>query len=403
MNTTLSTRSLNLRYALLQAAVWGTYCALLSFSTFFLLELGFSSTTVGAIAAFANIMGILAQPHAATLAGRIGAARLIAILTGIGALLGVCMLIFSYIPIAAVIILVPLIMILHSVMGPVNALGMEYANRGFYINYGLGRGVGSLGFALVSFLLGGAAQQFGMRMIPLAYTVIFCVITLLSLSFSLPRTEQKDADANNMQQKKTVTNQEKPRGVFALMRHEKQFCVFWFSYLLLMIGSNTVSTFMISIVTARGAGGEVMGTVLAFGAVLELPAMAVVARLLRRFSTRPLLRFASVFLTLKIIIIYTTTMVSGVFAAQLMQPLGYALFIPATVYYTNQTLAPQDRMLGQTLMLTANIAASVIGSLCGGFLLDAGGTALLLPICICISTLGTLLTFTIKRDATQPI
>lgn len=225
MNTTLSTRSLNLRYALLQAAVWGTYCALLSFSTFFLLELGFSSTTVGAIAAFANIMGILAQPHAATLAGRIGAARLIAILTGIGALLGVCMLIFSYIPIAAVIILVPLIMILHSVMGPVNALGMEYANRGFYINYGLGRGVGSLGFALVSFLLGGAAQQFGMRMIPLAYTVIFCVITLLSLSFSLPRTEQKDADANNMQQKKTVTNQEKPRGVFALMRHEKQFCV----------------------------------------------------------------------------------------------------------------------------------------------------------------------------------
>ncbi|MEG2931692.1 MAG: MFS transporter, partial [Ruthenibacterium sp.] len=298
---------------------------------------------------------------------------------------------FGHIPFAAALLLMPMIALLLSAQGPINALCMEYVNRGFKVNYGLGRGLGSLGYAVASYLLGNAAQRFGVSVIPMTYTVLFFTTALLALSFRLPRAAQSEPSAGEHPDPRP----QPARSITGVLTHYLLGCVF------LMMCSNSISTYMINIMTARNAASSAMGTALSLGALLELPAMAVFTLLMKRFSTCTLLRFSSVFLTAKAIAICLSTTANGIFAAQMLQPLGYALFIPATVYYTNEALAPEDRMLGQTLMMAANTLASVFGSLGGGFLLDISGTSALLFVCVGISIAGTAFTFAAGRGSTS--
>ena len=53
---------------------------------------------------------------------------------------------------------------------------------------------------------------------------------------------------------------------------------------------------------------------------------------------------------------------------------AFALYIPASVYYVNETMAPRDKFKGQAVMTATNTLGGVIGSLLGGFLLDHSGS-----------------------------
>ncbi|MDD4850627.1 MAG: MFS transporter [Gemmiger sp.] len=395
MHHSMAPGGLNLRYALLQATVWGTSCALTSFAALFLLGHGFSNTKVGTLVALSNILGILIQPWVA--ARRMGAASLIALLAGLGATFGCAMLLFGRTPVCIALLFAPLIVVLNSILGPMNALCMDYVNRGIPLNYGFGRGIGSLGFAAVSYLLGNLAQQYGMHLIPLTYTVLFLLASGLALSFLPPRGTAKPP--------KTATASARASGgIVALLTQNKPFATLLLSCFFLMLCSNSFSGYMANIMAARGGGSADMGAALSLGALLELPAMAVFPLLMRRYRTRTLLLFSAIFLTAKAGLLCATASVPGVFAAQLLQPLGYALFIPASVYCTNQMLAPHSRALGQTLMMAANTLATVAGSLGGGLLLDWCGTTTFLAVGTSLSAVGILLTFFAERpQKTRPL
>ena len=66
-------------------------------------------------------------------------------------------------------------------------------------------------------------------------------------------------------------------------------------------------------------------------------------------------------------------------AVQPVQMLGYGLFFPASVYFANDSVAPADRVQGQSLRTIVAISLStLLGSLVSGYLLDLGGTTLML-------------------------
>ena len=57
-------------YSLMQALFWMFFCAVIGFGAVFLLQEGFSATSIGLIIALANIAGAILQPLIADFADR---------------------------------------------------------------------------------------------------------------------------------------------------------------------------------------------------------------------------------------------------------------------------------------------------------------------------------------------
>ena len=85
--------------------------------------------------------------------------------------------------------------------------------------------------------------------------------------------------------------------------------------------------------------------------------------------------------------------VFGIYIAQITQLLGFALQVPASVYYVNALMKPQDRVKGQAFMTATNTLGSIGGSLIGGVVLDTFGVSVLLLIGFGMAAVGMLITF----------
>ncbi|MPM72129.1 hypothetical protein SDC9_119102 [bioreactor metagenome] len=90
--------------------------------------------------------------------------------------------------------------------------------------------------------------------------------------------------------------------------------------------------------------------------------------------------------------------VGGIYAAQTLEALSYAIFTPASVYYVNQVIPDADKVKGQSLMMLTTSMSGLISNLAGGFLLDSNGGVPLMLICgTAVSALGLLMLFIIDR------
>lgn len=374
------TNYLTARYAALMALYWAAFCAVMSFFVTFLLWLGFSSTSAGLVVALGNVGGVALQPLAAGWAARRrhGVHRMAVGLAAALMALGLVLVPARRLPLAAAALMVAMCAVLYALQGIVNALGMGYENAGLRCNFGLARGVGSAGYAAASFALGALTARFTPGALPWAYAAIF--LTTLLLVLALPR-----AEAPGWQPAA-------PRGgTAAFLRRYPRYTAVLAASVLLFLCYNLFTTYMIQIV--RGLGGDTgaMGVVLGLGALVELPAMALVGRLRGRFSAGGMMLFSSVFLTIKALLIAFAPSVAFIYLAQAVQPLSYALIIPASVYYTNEALAPADRVLGQALMVTTSSLASVFAGLLGGPLIDRLGLRAMMLTAVALSVCGAAL------------
>ena len=80
-----------------------------------------------------------------------------------------------------------------------------------------------------------------------------------------------------------------------------------------------------------------------------------------------------------------------IYIAQAFQMGAYALFIPASVYYVNCKIAPQDMVKGQSFVTTSMTVAGVFGNLIGGLLLDSVGVSQVLLISAVLSLIGAVI------------
>ena len=82
-----------------------------------------------------------------------------------------------------------------------------------------------------------------------------------------------------------------------------------------------------------------------------------------------------------------------IYIAQSAQILGFALFVPASVYYVNELVEQKDRVKGQAYMTVTNTLGSIFGSLFGGFILDEKGVSVMLLVSFVMGIIGMLIIF----------
>ena len=360
-------RILNIQYALLQGFHWMGFAAAFSFAAVYLQYRGYSNSALGLVLGAANIAGFLLAPMLAELVDRRGKNCLLFILwlmmavqvcmlavfkltQGSGALLSVCYCVYLTYYICA---------------NPMYTQLCFELERGIcHINFGAARGVGSFAFAPFAALLGSLTSRFSPAILPLMglCTAVLQSAILLILSLRLRNTGEETAARSG--------EREQSLSLAGFVGANRRFFIMLLGVALLFFSHNLTNNFLINIVRNVGGDEQAVGGVNAFMALMELPAMFLYERLLRRVSCPATIRIAAVAFALKGLSIALAPNLPALYGAHVFQALSFALITPALVRYVDLYIADKDSAKGQSVSSAMTSLGAIFASSLGGIMFD---------------------------------
>ncbi|MEG1884026.1 MAG: MFS transporter [Clostridia bacterium] len=380
----------NIRYSALSITYWMVCCVMLNYASVFLLAKGFSNSQIGIILAAGYLVCMPLQSLMAGFADRSRKFSPVSILSMCAALVGIALFFALIAPshsltLAAAFLL---FMAMTRTMQPLlNAFAFHMERQGYTIRFSIARGLGSLGYAAMTALLGYLSTRLGANI--LIYAALVALAAMLLLLFRFRGICPPCANVH------PKTRRMIPLGAF--LHRYRSFLFFLAGTSLLFFGHAAINGFIIQIVNHVGGGNTQMGTLQSYAAVLELPAMFLFDRLYRRFSCISMAKFAAIFFLIKCIGFYFASSMTGLYIAVSMQALSFGLFTPASIRYANEALDPADANKGQAFIVLAISAGSILASALGGRLLDISSVRIFLLATVLVSAMGVLLMAFVPR------
>ena len=394
----IKSRRVTLHYSAAFFVYFAAFCMIRSFISVYLLDKGFNYTQVGILTAFHTFITAAIQPNYALVFERypkLGLRQFIA-LCCIPAVF--CSFITFFLP-SNLLFFIPIYIVfaiceigLQSLMVSV---GMEYVNVGIPLNTGLGRGMGSVGYAAANLLLGFLIVKYGS---PVSQKLNIALMLLFAfLIITLP-----DPNATGSERQKDAEDDGAPADhLFTFLRRNHIFALFSLSLIFIFFGHSIVNTYMPDVAAQFGLGADFTGLANSIAAFLELIPMMFYEQISKRISPLKLLIISAVFFSIKLLTATLAVNAAGLLLSQCMQILGYATFAMASIYFANQAVRPHNRVLAQGLLIGANEAGFMTGSLFGGIILDHANIRTLLWIGVIVSIIGSTLMITAVSKFSQ--
>ena len=380
-----SFRRLDYHYIVMQAGFWAMFAAIVAYQTALLLERDFSNGEAGLMTAVRCLAGIICQPLLGGFADRhpeIPLKRIVTLSLVLSLGAGAWYWLDPGMGLWETTLVWAVIGGLEVSSDPLmDAMAVQFINDGVPIRYSLGRGIGSMAYAVVCVLLGLQVGKAGLESTLLTHLILVGVEVVLVASYPAWRGDKRLAGQAGP----------KPQSALSLLRSNPRFTLMLAGVLLGLTGIMPLSNFLVNIVTSRGGTEADLGLALFLMGGAELPTAWFFGRLLRRLGSGRLVMLSILFGTLKGVLLLLTTSFLGVLLVQPIQVLGYGLFTPASVYFVNESVPEADRVRGQTVMMVAsNGLGGMLGGLLAGWTLDLGGANLMLAGCIACGCAGTL-------------
>ena len=391
-----SLRRLDWHYIAMQMGFWAMFAAIVAYQTALLLERGFTNGEAGLMTSVRCLAGIVFQPLLGGFADRHPRVPLKGIV-GVSLALSLAAGVWYWAEPAMGLAQTALVWVVIGGLGVssyplMDAMAVQFINDGMPIRYSLGRGLGSLAYAVVCVLLGLQVGQWGVE----TTLVTFLLLTAaeIALVFTYPTWHPK-APAEGR------AAAERPQSALSLLRSNPRFTLMLAGVLFGLTAVLPLSNFLVNVILSRGGTAADLGLAMFLMGGFELPAAFLFPRLLRRLGSGRILVLSMFFGTLKGVALLLTWNLAGVLLCQPLQMLGYGLFTPASVYFVNESVPPADRVRGQTIMMVAsNGLGGMLGGMLAGFTLDLGGANWMLAGCVacgCVSVLLCLLALPRKR------
>ena len=390
-----SLRRLDWHYIAMQMGFWAMFAAIVAYQTALLLERGFTNGEAGLMTSVRCLAGIVFQPLLGGFADRHPGVPLKGIV-GVSLALSLAAGVWYWAEPAMGLAQTALVWVVIGGLGVssyplMDAMAVQFINDGVPIRYSLGRGLGSLAYAVVCVLLGLQVGQWGVE----TTLVTFLLLTAaeIALVFTYP-TWHPHAPA-------AQAEQARPQSALSLLRSNPRFTLMLAGVLFGLTAVLPLSNFLVNVILSRGGTAADLGLAMFLMGGFELPAAFLFPKLLRRLGSGRILVLSMAFCTLKGVALLLTWNLAGVLLCQPLQMLGYGLFTPASVYFVNESVPPADRVRGQTIMMVAsNGLGGMLGGMLAGFTLDLGGANWMLAGCVacgCVSVLLCLLALPRKR------
>ena len=386
---------LTLKYALINASFMMGMCAA-SYAYNFLSQSGFSDGQVGLIITSVSLVGLFLSPMAAQFVDKsekvdekafISYAMIVSIAAAV---------LLAFAPDGSILmILADIILFTCATIGYpfFNTMAFIYEKDGQTINYGLCRGIGSLAFAVGSFLVGKLWSMMGKSVLPW-YLAVFCALSLLIIR-TMPTPSKSPVKEETREVRRDLSYIE----FFKKYRNVAMVTValvfFYFTHMLI----NTYAAKIIGNIVGEGGDVEsIQGTASFIAAVLELPAMFGFSKLCEKFSINQLLIFAAIMYSVKHIATWMAGSVPMLYFAYALQMFSYAIITPAVVYFTNANVNEEDRNKGQAVTMMGTTIGGLLASSIGGTLFQTTGVSTVLLIGAVFSCIGTVLMVLALRE-----
>ena len=392
---------LNVGYANTFATYWMYYGVSNAFASAFLLTKGYTNAEIGIILAAGSVLAVFLQPIFADIADRskrisvLGFVELSAILLIV---LEAGLFIFTHKSLALWTIFVVTVA-WHIALQPLlNSLASRLEASGEKIYFGICRGIGSLGFALLTAVLGTAVETWGEGILPIVgeASLFALLITVIIVNKTFKDAVKKKGDegkgieTSKLPEAK-MEDEAEDINLWRFIKDNKLFVVMNLGVIGLYFSNATLNNFMLQVVEAVGGTSEDMGRVLSVMAFMEMPALFFFDKIKERFSCQTLIKVAAIGFTLRVGVIYIADSMLLIYLAHIFQTLGFALFLPSIVVFTGQVMRPGEAVKGQAWFTTMTTAAATIGSVIGGVLLDMRDASFMLLVSTIVTAAGAAL------------
>lgn len=374
----------NGKYRLLQSAYYAGQCVTLSYAAYYLGTVGLSDRTIGILVGVTCALGSLFQGFAGRLADKsrfFNWKRQLQIYSILEVIFSLLLFIHSGAVLHGIFFA---LLIYHSLlmMPMVNAAGFYYTNLGKPVDFGIARGLGSLSFAITSYIAGAMTESWGSIMVPYLNIIIsIAMLIIATLMPFAPQAVKKEAVAEK--NRHTRKN---------LLRAYPVFFITVIGVTLFVFFNNMVSIYLIRLIEYKGGGSGDFGIALAIAATAELPVLFLYSRIAKHISASRLIAISGLFFVLRGVLYIVAPNVQVLFAVQLTQSLSFGLLAAAKAHYADTSMAEEDKVTGQAVMAMTESSGSVIASLAGGFLMAGGGIMLLLYVAAGVVIVGTIIT-----------
>lgn len=375
--------NMTIPYAAIQAAYTTVYAGCGAFISSHLLSMGYSSTDVGLILSTANLSAVVLQPIQASIASRNRGCSLYRIICLLTAFLAIACLPMLFIGQKSVVLSALYVVVIagHSLLSPlINALSNRSLAHGISINYGVSRGMGSVGYACMTGLLGAMIPLAGVRAVPGAsLACLLCLlIVLLATAKRWPGSDPDSGAKAALQEENWLR----------FLSGNKRFIAINMGGVLLLFGLYTTTTFLLQIVQPLGGTSAEMGRILSIGSILEVPALFAFDALRKRFRNNALLMVSMLGLIGKTLLTFAAPSVGVIYAAQVFQLIGFGMYYPAMIQYISENMSAQSAIRAQTLLSLAITMSSMVANFAGGMLIDLLGVSALGWISVSAGAIG---------------
>lgn len=372
-------KNIQFRYTLLQILYWLSSCALQGYVAILLLSKGLSNTEIGIVTGVSCVLTIFLSPVISSLPEKFEWLSGKKLLVGIMGLSSVFFLLLCFVPMNVVIIMIlyiAAICIFVSAVPFLSIMATDYIRKGYSLNFGLARGIGSVSYATAAVVIAQFVNLFSPDFLAVIYAVSGILFTLVISGMEL--------------EVKQETEESEKIGFPALIKKYKVLFLVLLGYSFCFAGTVTIGTYLIHIVNRLGGDTTIYSIAVFIMAVSEMPAMSVTRKLMRKFKTMDLVIVAGICYLFRNIGICIAPHIFVVFIAMLFQSITYGLLTSLLTYYVSDTCEPQDEMKGQTLIaiMTTGIG-STLGNVVGGILQDTLGIQAMFTFVIILTVMGT--------------
>lgn len=384
-------KSLTLKYTFQQMAYWATAAGIMSFATAFLLEKGFEASQVGILLASGNLLSCAVQPIMAEKADRVGGNVIKWLIAG---LTGVCIFCFGAVQ------LLPLsqwvfgllyllgVFTFDAMMPLLNAITVVYNENGYKVNYGVGRGIGSLAYAVSALVIGKVMAQFGVEW------MVWICLALLAANVALTLAYPTIDDCTNKAQEK-----EECCSIPEFFRRYKWYCMSLAGIILLGMFHAMTENYLIEVVRPLGGDSGSVGVALFIATAIEMVVVVNLDHIRKKISDNMLLKIGGISFLVKAILFLMAPNVTAIYLIQLLQATSYSFVSPVQLYYANNKVSSVDMVKGQAFITASYTLGCAIGNFTGGQILQIADVRMMLIAGVIMAAMGTIILFvTVDKD-----
>jgi PPP family 3-phenylpropionic acid transporter len=243
-----------------------------------------------------------------------------------------------------------------SIMSILDAYCYDISDHVPEVDYGQIRLMGSIGFAVLSLILGGLIQYFDINTSFYLYSALFIVSALILSSIGFKSSIQIIRPSFS--------------DVLEVLKNYK-FILFVLSVMVLNITLQAHSNYVAILIEATGGNVANLGFVWFASALSEIPAFFFGAKLLKKYGELNIYIVALVLYIIRMLLSAYSTSYVMVIAVQFMQSITYPLYLFAALQYINVIVPNKIRASGITMLSSLGFGlGGLIGNLGGGFILQ---------------------------------